>query len=439
MEKILFVTGKLAEEPLKATLSDLKLGFSFKVQALGIDVAALMTTGFISKRIEAGDCTKVIIPGLCRGELSLIEKACGVEVERGPKDLRNLPDYFGFKVKREGFGKYRMKILAEILDVPYLSLEEIEKRAEYYVKSGADIIDLGCTTEKRFENVSRVVSHLKDEGFKLSIDTFDEMEILNADEAGIDYVLSLNSNNIKVASRLDSIPVVIPDFDAPQLESLKKNIAYLEEMGMKYIIDPILNPINFGFSESLFRFWKVRSLYPKKEMLCGLGNLTELLDADSTGISAILTGFLTELGIEYVLTTEASDRTRGCVKELDKARKLMYYSHRKKLLPKNLDDSLITIKDRKINFFEEQELLKMQKKIRDENFRIFTDKEYIYLFNSKIFLKGRGKQELFDKLEIKDPSHAFYLGCELERAELALKLGKNYLQEQPLKWGYLGD
>jgi hypothetical protein len=38
---------------------------------------------------------------------------------------------------------------------------------------------------------------------------------------------------------------------------------------------------------------------------------------------------------------------------------------------------------------------------------------------------------------VKEASHAFYLGKELLKAHLALKLGKTYRQEGELSWGYL--
>ena len=40
-------------------------------------------------------------------------------------------------------------------------------------------------------------------------------------------------------------------------------------------------------------------------------------------------------------------------------------------------------------------------------------------------------------LGVDEASHAFYLGRELERAALAVRLGKKYVQESPLRWGYL--
>ena len=55
------------------------------------------------------------------------------------------------------------------------------------------------------------MSLLKSQGFTLSIDTLDPGEIVAADRAGVDYVLSLNGQNLDVAARIRATPVLIPD------------------------------------------------------------------------------------------------------------------------------------------------------------------------------------------------------------------------------------
>ena len=43
---------------------------------------------------------------------------------------------------------------------------------------------------------------------------------------------------------------------------------------------------------------------------------------------------------------------------------------------------------------------------------------------------------LYPKLGVEaDGAHAFYLGVELARAEIAWRLGKRYVQDEPLAWG----
>lgn len=439
MPRYLFVTGQLAAKALSRVLEQMSPEWEYEIAVLPISIAALMDTRFIARNLNSAQgCDMVLIPGLCQGDLSLITDRLGIPVIRGPKDLKDIPAFFGREHRPEDFGEYRVKILAEIVDAYALSLEEILSRAEYYRRCGADIIDLGCPVEGRFEGVDRVVRALKERGFLVSLDTFNPEDILLADRAGIDYLLSINSSNIDLAPRLSCKVVVVPDFDQG-LESLERNIARLEAWGVPYIIDPILNPICFGFTESIYRFYETRRRHPDAEMLIGVGNLTELTDADSTGINAVMAGIIEELRIDYVLTTEVISWARGAVRELDRARRLMYYACKNRILPKRLDDSLITIKDPPHEHYSEEELREMQRLIRDKNFRIFTDDRYIYVFNRELFIKGTDISEIFAQLKVDDASHAFYLGRELQKAALAVWLGKKYLQEQELRWGYLSE
>ena len=281
---------------------------------------------------------------------------------------------------------------------------------------------------------------LKEQGFVVSVDTFDPETILRADEAGVDLLLSVNGQNIDLARRLHCKVVVIPDFDQG-LPSLERNIAQLEAWGVPYVVDPILNPINFGFAESLHRFYEVRRRYPEAEMLMGVGNLTELTEADSSGINAVMAGVITELGVDYVLTTEVISWARGSVRELDLARKLVYYAHQNGIPPKYIDDSLITAKDPLDEYepYTEADLRHMQQQVRDRNFRIFTDDKAIYVFNNAVFVKGNDPDDIFPRLGVSEVGHACYLGRELEKAALAVQLGKRYTQEESLRWGYLGE
>ncbi|MCP4600279.1 MAG: PTS mannitol transporter subunit IIABC, partial [Proteobacteria bacterium] len=315
-------------------------------------IAAWMNTRYVAKKLKQSpaasnlpaDYDIVMLPGLCQGELSVVEEQLQKKVIRGPKDLKDIPSFFGYPQLDEGYGEHQVRILAEIVDAHRLTQTEILKQAEYYRSSGADIIDLGTSVGFDFPQVDKVVSLLKREGHLVSLDSFNSQDILRADGAGIDYLLSINSSNLELAPRLSCQVVLIPDSDQ-SLEKLAENITRLDEAGVSYIIDPILDPVNFGFMESLHRFYTVRQRYPEAEMLMGLANVTELIDADSMGINALLTGIVTELNIDYILTTEVISWARGSVRELDIARDLMFYSAKRRILPKHIDERLITAKD----------------------------------------------------------------------------------------------
>ena len=439
MPDYLFVTGKLAADALMPTLERMAPDFTYEVGVLNISVAALMDTRWIARHLsDARGCDQVMIPGGCTGDPTLIEERLGVPVIRGPKDLKDLPVFFGHERILEGYGEYRVQILAEIVEAYRMPWDQILARAEYYRANGADIIDLGCPPQGGFPGVERAVAGLKERGYTVSLDSFDPESILRADKAGMDLLLSVNSQNLNLAQQLNCKVVVIPDF-GDGLDSLERNAAQLERWGVPYVMDPILDPISFGFTESLLRFHEIRRRHPKAEMLMGIGNLTELTDADSIGMNGLMAGVITELEIDYVLTTEVVSWSRGAVRELDLARKLMYYAHKNRLLPKDIDDGLITVKDPPHEVYDEAELRHIHHLLSDKNFRIFTDDTWIYVFNCERFIRGTDPQEIFAQLDVAKPSHAFYLGKELERAALSVQLGKKYTQEEPLRWGYLSE
>src|SRR4051812_46610169 len=115
---LLFVTGKLAEPALRRALADLapRAGFEHTVAVLPITVAALATTPWIARHltIPAG-VDRVILPGLCAGDLAELATLTTAPVERGPRDLRDLPEFFGGKSgPPPGYGAFDIQILAEI-------------------------------------------------------------------------------------------------------------------------------------------------------------------------------------------------------------------------------------------------------------------------------------------------------------------------------------
>jgi dihydropteroate synthase len=125
------------------------------------------------------------------------------------------------------------------------------------------------------------------------------------------------------------------------------------------------------------------------------------------------------------------------VREIDVARRLMHYAVRHRALPKGVDDRLLTVKDPRILEYGEAELRALHAAVTDPNFRIFTDRDTITVFNDEIFVRGTDPQEIFARLGVDEATHAFYLGRELMKAKLAITLGKTYRQEGSLQWGYL--
>lgn len=438
--KVLFVTGRLAEPALRRVLEEMRPAFEARIAEMKITVAALMTTSWIARFLEVPPGTDLIlVPGLCEGEVSVLWDHFGVRVERGPKDLREIPRYFGQAGTAPDYGGYAIEILAEINNAPRLSREAVRASAEYYRESGADILDLGCTPGLPYPALGEVVRELRGAGFRVSVDSFDPAEIRTAVAAGAELVLSVNGSNIEAARELgggSARVVVIPDF-GEDLASLDRNIEALERWRVPFLIDPIIEPIGFGFMASLERYAETHRRYPEAGQLMGVGNITELTSADSTGVNAILLAIAEELGVRAVLTTEVTPWARGAVREIDVARRLMHHAVTHRTLPKGVDDRLLTVKDAVVLEYSEDELRQLHASVKDGNFRIFADRHSITVFNNERFVRGTDLQVIFSQLGVEEVTHAFYLGRELMKAKLAITLGKTYRQEGALAWGYL--
>jgi dihydropteroate synthase len=438
--KVLFVTGRLAEPALRRVLDEMAPPFEAVVAVMKITVAALMTTPWIARFLEVPAGTDlVLLPGLVEGETDVLSHRYGVPVEKGPKDLREIPRYFGRAQAVMEYGAYDIEILAEINNAPKLSREAIRAAAEYFRARGADLIDIGCTPGVPFPGLGDVVRELRGAGLRLSVDSFDTDEIRTAVEAGAELVLSVNGTNLEAARQLAGTGarvVAIPDF-GQSIDTLPATIEALERWNVGYLIDPVIEPIGFGFTASLERYAEVHRRYPDAAQLMGVGNITELTSTDTTGVNALLLAVCQETGVRAVLTTEVIPWARGAVREIDIARRLMYHAVRHRTLPKNVDDRLVTVKDPEILEWDEAELRRLHAAVTDPNFRIFTDRSTITVFNHEIFVRGTDIQEIFGQLGVDEATHAFYLGRELARAKLAITLGKTYRQEGALRWGYL--
>ena len=144
-KKILFLTGKLAERQLSRILDSMKPEFNYKINQIGVSVAALMSENIIMRRVtkEKG-YDKIIVPGKFRGDLQKLSNFFDIPVERGPDDLTNLPDYFGLEYQEQNLKDNDCMIFSEIVDATILSVDQILNRAFEYKKDGADVIDLGC-------------------------------------------------------------------------------------------------------------------------------------------------------------------------------------------------------------------------------------------------------------------------------------------------------
>ena len=441
MDHIVFLTGRLAEKSLIHTLESMApTPFSWEIREIGLQVAALMTADLIRRRIPVPlVAQRVIVPGRCRGDLAALTGHYGVRFERGPEEVKDLPQFFGREAQPFDLTRYETRIFAEIVDAPRLDLDGIAARAREYVAQGADVIDIGCLPETPFPHLEDAVRLLKAQGYRVSVDSMRSDELLRGGRAGADYLMSLNLDTLWIADEVPSTPILVAREPADPA-SLDAAIERLAARGRAFLADPILDPIPFGLAASIARYVRLRERYPDIGIMMGIGNVTELTEADTSGINAVLLGMAAELRVSAVLTTSVSLHARRAVREADVARRVMYAAREAQVLPKGINSDLATVHAKRPFPYSTAEIAEVAREVRDPNFRVQVSADGIHVYNRDGHRQAGDPFALYPNLNLEtDGGHAFYMGVQLARAEIAWRLGKRFYQDQPLDWGCAVD
>jgi dihydropteroate synthase-like protein len=514
--QILIVTAKLASELVKKVTAQSE--HQVHVLTVNTPIAAFLTPRRIVAELEKisgselDSMDMIITPGLIRKDVGYVEEATGIPTYKGSTDAADLGvvlemlDKIDLSSKKpadkliedelrkralkyiQDFEKdsktinkllnkpenilvgdipvgedFPMRVLAEIANAPLLSPEELLKRAEYFVKSGADLVDLGMLAgENLKDRIPNMVKLLKNElNVPISIDTLNPAEIEVAVECGVDLVLSLDHGNHQELLPLlkeKGVPAVLLPTDYSQnwvpstweervtsLESLIKNCR-----GLDVIADPVLDPVNSDSIVDSFlacRQFKTENRVP---LFFGVGNVTELLDVDSTGANALLSGIGMELGVSILFTPEESGKTGGSVKELAVSSKMMFLAKRRGSVPKDLGINLVVFKDKRRGEALEEDLDVPKVEGQPDysfnqdpagSFQITVSGGRIqavhYQKNQpQLALTGDNAKAIYDEIIkrklVTKLEHAAYLGSELQKAEESLKFGKHYIQDFPI-------
>ncbi len=467
---ILLATGSLAYPVVKRASE----GFDVKIAVSG-KIAAFITPAALKKLISDNPCEMALVSGMCTADFSSVEKETGVLVFMGPRHaadlgtvlsaigriklsktipadellimageaqartrLENLEKEAGydFLIKGVKFGKNsRMKVLAEIMDAH--KTENLNEKVLYFFESGADIVDLGFGFDASPDDVKKTFESIKDIEGIFAADT-QEISLIKAAIPYADIILSLHEDNMPAVAK-DIANAKIAAVIVPREKSLDENLKDAISAGIqKVIADPLLQPVGSGLISSLKDF---------KERDCpvffGAGNVTELIDADSPGINALLAGMAAEIKASVIFTSEHSDKTKGSVFEMRRACDMMALMADRPY-PKDLGLSLFYIKEKRrritppLEYESAAEAEKMPDDIEYDprgNLRIGTEGEYIVAVHNKTAYKGKHWEDVFHTLlrdnKISLMDHAAYLGKELYKAELSIKYKRSFDQDGP--------
>lgn len=440
-KRIVLVTGSLAEPRVKRIAGELNdAELEPIVASVGVKVAALMTTEIVERRLKLPEnADRVILPGRFRGDIDRLSDHFGTRFERGPEEIADLPAYLGQAARKVDLSEYDVTIFGEIVDATLMKPEQIVERSRKMRADGADVIDLGCLPDSPFPHLEESIAALHADGAKVSVDSFNAEELSRATRAGADYLFSLNEKTISIVDEGPATPILI-SAGAADMDSLDRVIDIMIAKGRPFYADPILDPIHYGFTASVARYYDLRKRRPDIPILMGIGNVTELTDADTTGINALLMGMCSELHITAVLAVQVSPHCRTAIKEFDRARREFFAARKAEALPQGFGEGLMALRDRKGFASSPEEIKALAAEIRDQNYRIEVAEDGIHIYNRNGHHVSDDPFQLYPHIDTRsDPGHAFYLGVETARAEIAYRLGKRYAQDEPLQFGVVGE
>lgn len=364
-------------------------------------------------------------------------------------------------------------IIAEIVNCTNKDNDNILKKVKHYIASGADIIDIGCISNKpNPERIKEIIDLIRSKyDVLISIDSMDSKEINAAIDQDVDLILSLDLGNYKEFLNLPkNIPIVIlptnmkqayfPKEPEIRVKNLFKLTKEMQNNGFKKLIaDPLLEtPISPGICNSLEAYF----LYKKKIMeekrrnleiplFFGISNVVELMDIDSVGINGLLASIAIELDMGILFTVEHSTKLFGGVRELKESIKLNYIAKFKQTPPINQGLSVFKAKGKtsqEIPIINQNRSVLIEQPIVEYTpdkkgyFRIYSNqyakKIYVLFYsNDEILLQtfvGDNAEtiskEVINYNLTKDLYHLNYLGRELKKAEICLWLGKPYIQDE---------
>ncbi|MDD1750591.1 MAG: dihydropteroate synthase-like protein [Methanothrix sp.] len=478
--KVLLVTGRMAESQVRAFAGEAD------VLVADVDVAAFITPKMLLSAAPQG-YDLIMIPGAITADFQEAERALGSKIRLGPKhaaDLRSVLHHLDKgkielsrsvpacqllegKMREEAMGlvekleagagapqlirgvkiggSSRMKVLAEIVDATRLCPLALAEKIRYYEEQGADMIDLGIPLDSYPCQVKAALQTAKKAtNLPLSIDTIRPELILAGLEAGADLLLSLNAGNLPLVGEAVAralVPAVI--IPGPGSISLEVNLKRAMEVGISVIADPILDPPMQGLVFSLQRYLLFCHDHPDIPLFFGAGNVTELIDADTVGVNALLAALGAEIRASILFTPEYSGKAAGSVHELALASRMMLLARQRCAPPKDLGLDLLILKEKRRlpeqavpeAFMEAKEDHKYEPDSRG-SYRIFLSRGMILAQNGPVTVAGRNARDILNTLIernlVSRLDHAGYLGRELEKAEIALRLKRNYVQDGPL-------
>ncbi|MCX8196619.1 MAG: dihydropteroate synthase-like protein [Acidilobaceae archaeon] len=482
MVRVALLTSRLAKEMLLEHLAGLGLkGIEVRVIDLPLHsismVSAETIARVIKKRREIWERLReadlVLVPGSVAGDVSVISEELGRPVFKASRSLYYLGDVLKYVTEggsldtlrpaeevmslSEPKGEYVEAFSVGGLSVPLrgppvivaseaiarLGGEEFQEAVNRFLREGAKIVVVGSSFEMRPEELARRVAAVAERGVVAVVEAPSLQHAKAAVDAGAHGLAAAPEAVGEIAPYLSSQHfLVVGDRD---VSALARAVRQAREVGInKLMVDPVVGVPLIDFALTAARYLEASEL--DLPLWFSAANAQEEIEADSHGVHALLAFLAVELRASVYAVVEDSPKSLHATAEAREALRVASQAFLAKTSPKGSFSRLLVIKrgSRRVAVKEEAESVGYVEPQWDEKgyLRVRVDHvrgEMVVSFlgrgGERAALRGRHATSLARAAVRRfgiSAEHAAYLGYELAKAELALKLGIDYEQDEEL-------
>lgn len=474
--RILLLTSRAAEGIVRRLAEGAEC---VEIEVLPVNVAAFLSAGELGRIIESNPRLKekilsshiTVVPGLVKGDLEDLSGRLGVPIVKGTRSATGIPALLAY-IKRGG--KLSPKDPADTLifqktslpkqagattrlgpvEVPFrgppllIAAEippgvDVGENAPRLESEGADIVIVGTGLEEDPGATLRRVSEATKNVSRVALlaEAPSPAHALKALEGGAHGIVTTPEVLGRMQRLEEDWVVVVAD---RSVEDLFLAVESAMARGVRVIADPVLDIPLVGFTSSIARYMEA-SRRIRAPLVFSAANVYPEIEADTHGVHALLALMALEVGASIYYVVEGRYKDRHSTVEAFEAITLAERAYETGLTERGLPSRLLVLKqstppppprlpagervsyipprlDRAGYFLVDVD---HKRGVLIAEFRGY-DGESLRLESPTALslaraILGRAKVSL---------EHAAYLGYELCKAELALKLGKTYVQDE---------
>jgi len=484
--KVTLLTSRVAKDILVEYMKTFKLeNVEVNIVDLPVHSISMLSAENIAKivsrksvvRDKLGESEIILIPGSVSGDAKVISDVIDRPVFKASRTIVHLPQVLkyiteggkldtikpaediitlsepryeyteAFKVNGLSIPLRGPPIILASEAIARLKGEEFKESIARFLREGAKIIVVGSSFDTQPEELESKVRLVADISYPILVEAPSRSHAYRALDAGAQGVITSCDIIEEISGYLSKDHLLV--IGDRSIDSLVKALEFTRSIGLyKVIIDPVVGIPLIDFSSTIYRYSEASKL--RVPLWFSSANVIEEVEADSHSLHAILASLALELGASIYSVVEDSYKSIHSTAEAREALRVASQAYSMKSTMRGSYSSLLIVKSSSQPEQAPQEYTSIAEPVNyiepywDKRgyLRIFVDHKnkviiaaYIMHRGGIIAVKGRSATSIARALIRKaslDPEHSAYLGYELSKAELALKLSLPYIQDEPL-------